>query len=477
MGHILKQDFFGRKEYVKTLQRLRKNRGSSVVVVYGRRRVGKTSLIQKAFENDKIFNFEGLENQETNKQIINFVTQLKFQAKKEVSVEHIKTWHEALYALINVAKKEPCVIVLDEFQWMANYRSELVSVLKMMWDQHLSKLNNVTLVLCGSIASFMVKKVIHSSAFYGRIETEIHLQPFQLHETAKMLESKGFDEILEAQILLGGIPLYLKLARNFPSIRMAVNELAFSSEGYFFNEFSKIFTSHFGKNSNYRMILDLLAKNPKGVLRKNISQQLKTTTGGTLTGVLYNLEQAGFIRTLKPFDKKMNSRHVKYVLSDPYIHFYLQFIKPHEKQIKTGIKNIGLNIFQGSKYQSWCGYGFENLCWEHAGIISQLLGFSGIDFVVGPYFKPSNSGQKGCQIDLLFDRADKVITLCEMKYRLTPIGKDVIAEVEKKAQLLENITNKTIQKVLVTKSEPTKELIASGYFYKIIMAKDLIKEL
>ena len=411
--------------------------------------------------------------QSQGQQIANFLSQLRFQVGDDFEILACKFWPEALFELVKVVKNTPRIIVFDEFQWMASYRTQLVSTLKMVWDQYLSQIDKVTLILCGSIASFMIKKVIKSKALYGRIYLEINLRPFKLSEAAKFLPGRGDLEILEAYILLGGIPQYLKLISSFSSIQEGISELAFSPEGYFFNEYNRIFISHFGKNASYQEIVELLSKHPYGLMRKVLADSDKTSDGGTLTSELYNLETAGLITSVIPFNKKSSSKQIKYFLSDPYLKFYLKFIETNKKEIKSNHKNIANNIFQSANYLSWRGYSFENVCVTHAHIISRILGFNGINYRVGPFFRP-HDGLGGVQIDLLFDRDDNVITLCEIKYKNSNIGADVINETEKKAEILRSITKKTVQKVLITLSAPTRELTGSGYFYKVINASELI---
>ena len=466
--------FIGRKEEVRLLRGIISAEKATIGVVYGRRRIGKSELIKKAFEKHRVLIFEGLENRSKQEQIDNFLFQLFYQTKKEFKSIRVKSWREAFLLLHEELLVNPGHIVFDEFQWMANYRSEIVAELKLIWDLYLSNINSITLILCGSIASFMTTRVVRSNALYGRTDLVIHLKGFLLGNTKDMLKGKGTLETIEAQMLLGGVPKYLDLIREKPSIRIGMQELAFTETGYLTDEYDRIFLSHFGRNPEYEKLINVLAKHPYGLFRQQIAEDIGVDLGGGLTTHLRNLESAGFISSVTPFHKGHNSRLLKYFLTDAYLRFYYAFVRPNLKKIKTGIhREMFGKITQSGSFNAWMGRAFEYLCIEHAGRISEILGFSGIEFSFGPYFSAPKKDLPGVQIDLLFDRNDNVITLCEMKYSLSPVGTDIIEEVERKAGILQDkFQNKTIQRVLISRSNPTRDLASSGYFYRFIKPEE-----
>ena len=473
--------FIGREEELSLLRTIQRAPGSHIVVVYGRRRIGKSSLIHEAFSSHPTLSFEGLENQSTKEQIDNFLFQLQYQTKKRIKRKSsIKKWREALMELVPFVQDQPSlIIVLDELQWMANSRFNLVSDLKMVWDQYLAKAGNVTLVLCGSVASFMVKKVLQSKALYGRADRIISLKPFTLHETSLLLSDRGNEEVILAHLLVGGVPKYLELLKNSQSILQAVGEHAYSETGYFFAEYQRIFVSHFGSSSNYEKLLRILANKSYGLSRQQLHSETGVSGGGEMTRLLYDLESAGFIASYRPYDKGKTSKIIRYLLTDFYIRFYLSFIEPHntnQSLSASQAKEYFVNyVVPSPAFQSWLGLSFEFVCLEHASQIAQILGFSGIQYNVGPYFRHSRGGTlSGVQIDLLFARSDKVFTVCEMKYQDRPIGIEVGKALNTKIEKVPSLVNKAIQKVLVSKSEPTCELLRSGIFSKIILAHELI---
>lgn len=475
-AHVL-PEFIGRDREVSQLREAIDRAKPSISVVYGRRRIGKSALIQQALTGRRALFFEGLENQATAKQLDNFVFQLTRQSSVLGANPIPKTWREALILLEPILKQEPACIVLDEFQWMANYRTTLVSDLKMVWEQYLSHIPGVSLVLCGSIASFMLKKVVKSSALYGRTDCVIHLREFSLAESAEMLSLYGLDELLDAYMMFGGVPKYQELVRDHPSLYLAVEDLAFRENGFLVDEFDRIFVSHFGRNDEYERIIAALAHHPYGLTRQELVKTAKVNTGGGLTRNLYDLESAGFIQSLHPIGRAGNTRMIKYSLNDAYLRFYYALMHPLVKTIRSGQSRLRFpELVQRPAFFAWRGRAFELVCAQHAHCLAKALGFSGVEYHCGPFFRVGKAEKKGVQIDLVFDRADHVLTLCEMKCSREPIGQFVINEMDCKAALLrEQFPKKTIQNVLVYHGAITEAIEKSGYLYKVLNAEVFLK--
>lgn len=468
--------FIGRKKEIDAIKVILESDTPGIVVIYGRRRIGKSELIKQCVKGISVLNFEGAEGQSQKKQIKNFQDQFDFQIGASFRKSNPSSWKEILLELVKELRVNPRPVIIDEFQWMANYRSELGSELKVIWDQYLKTLKGVSLVLCGSIASFMITKVLRSKALFGRINCTIHLKPFALQETKLMFPGKGYHEILEAQCLTSGVPLYLQQLSEADSVRLSLAKLAFHSSGLWVSEYQKIFVSHFGKTALYRQIVEILSQYSYGLFRTQLLEKLGEKPGGRFSDLLFDLEKAGFISSYTPLNKSVNSKLKKYMITDSFIHFYLNFIKPNMKTIQDEISdNLFQNIMHSNAYISWLGTSFEKVCILHTRKIALLLGFSGIEYSAGAYFKRYRKNEKEVQIDLLYQRKDNVITLCEMKYSQNPIGLGITMEVRKKEEMLEkNFPGKTIQRVLITLSPPTKELIGAGYFWKIIRAEELL---
>lgn len=468
--------FVGRAAELGALQRFLAKPDPAVAVIYGRRRIGKSLLIQQALAGRPALTFEGLENRPKKEQIAAFLFQLARQTRCEAGEEEAKGWREALIRLLPMLEQRPACIVLDEFQWLANYRREMVADLKLVWEQYLSKVPGVKLILCGSIASFMTTKVVRSGALYGRTDLEIHLKELPLGEAQLLLSDQGLDEVIEACLYFGGVPKYLELVRDHPSVRIAVNELAFREHGYFLEEYDGIFTSHFGRNPDFRRIVEALAASPQGLFRQDLVREAGIGAGGLLSEHLADLEAAGFVASLIPFDKGAKSRLIKYHLSDAYLRFYFAFIRPSLRKIREGVQpDLFARLAQTGRFHAWRGRAFEHLCLGHARRLAEILGFAGIDFTCGPYFRAPSRDDTGIQVDLLFQRADNVLTMCEMKCSVAPIGMGVVKEVEVKAQFLQRaFPSKTVQRVLVVHGEPSRDLVQAGYFYRIIKSHELL---
>ena len=464
--------FIGRKKELETLGKLA-TRDNAIAVIYGRRRIGKSLLIKEFLKKQNALFFEGIEGAPKRQQLKNFILQLNHQTGN--SFKNVQSWSEAFLNLETVLKKKPMWIVLDEFQWMANYRSEIVSELKMIWDQYLYGIPNVSMILCGSIASFMTTNVVKSKAMYGRTDAVIHLKEFKLNESRKMLMSYGFQELIDTQMILGGVPKYLELLSGYSSLYQALNDLAFTETGYFVEEFDRIFVSHFAKNNDYLKIIDTLAKHPYGLFRKELVKIAGIDSGGGLSNHLLNLESAGFIKSIHPIDKAINSRIIKFYISDAYLRFYYSFIKPNLKQIKSE-RGLDFNtLTQTPSFLNWRGRAFENVCTQHAEKIAEILGFSGINYRVGPYFRAPQKNKPGIQVDLIFDRDDNVLTLCEMKSSKSQISINVEKEINHKVELLQQqYPRHTIQPVLIYDGFISKELNNSPYIFRKINAEALV---
>ncbi len=467
--------FIGRTEETTALRSAILSHKPKIALVYGRRRIGKTSLIRQAIHKEPALFIEGLENRPTQAQIASFLEQASHQLRRKLP--QVTTWQEALMALDNALGARPMTIVLDEFQWLANYRKELVSVLKMVWENHLSRKPGRTLILCGSIASFMTTKVLKSSAFYGRTDVVVHLQGFRLAETARMLPKRGLQEILDAQCFTGGVPKYLELLSEAPSIVLGMEKHAFLSEGYFVEEYERIFISHFGQNAEFPKLIRALASAPYGLSRKDLAAAAGVDEGGMLSQRLYDLEAAGFISSQRPFDKGIESKLLRYHLSDPWISFYHAFMRSRVRQIREGTRrDLFASIRQTGAFRAWMGRAFELVCLRHHDQLAALMGFGSVGYDAGPWFRAPRSGAAGVQIDLAYERQDGVITLCEMKRQSAPLGRAIISEVERKVEVLRAaFPRKSIQPVLVLDGAVSKEVSASGYFFRIISASDLMK--
>ena len=470
--------FLGRKRELATLRKVGQCRnGASLTVVYGRRRVGKTRLVEEAFKEGVLLTFEGVEGYTSQEQRTVFLSRLaQISGRTEYTLINNRKWTDVLTACVEyIAQtygREPVTILFDEFQWMAAGQKKLVSALKYVWDLHFKKRTNVHLVLCGSVGSFLVKKVLRSRALYGRVTAEINLQPLRLDEISDVfIPKRSFREIVELYMSIGGIPQYLEFVDPKISTRLNLERLCFSHDGYLVSEFERIFVSHFGHVPHYRTIVKHLAE--RGYAdRQQLLSACAIDSGGTLSTYLEDLELAGFIERYASIDRPEKVRNNRFRLRDHYIDFFLRFIQPSLKKIRSTSTRARFSTFVPDKrYTVWSGLAFERLCRFHHELIAKALGFQSVDYECGSWY--SSRGKHSAQVDLLFKRSDNVLTLCELKFRTNKIGCAVIDTVEKKIQQLAKLQKKTIEKVLISASESTSDLVQEEYFNQILNLSDL----
>jgi hypothetical protein len=299
----------------------------------------------------------------------------------------------------------------------------------------------------------------------------MNLRPLSLPEVKGVFRpQRSLRDVVELYMALGGVPQYLGMVDASRSVRANLERLCFSRDGYLVNEFERIFAGHFGTAQHYRTILRTLAKGSLAS-REDIERACKLASGGRLSEYLDDLELAGFVERRAPVDKPESVRTIRYRLADPYLLFYFRFIQPALRRIEMSQASPGFSNFVSDRqYGAWQGLAFEWVCSQHAPVIAEKLGFSAVKYQCGPWFSRDGNG---CQIDLLFMRADRVITLCEMKFQDKKVGKAVIADVERKRQALPNPRGYTVEAVLITSSPPTEDLVREGYFHRILQLEDL----
>lgn len=471
--------FVGRENELNYIKKLQQADTAQILVVYGRRRAGKTELIEQSFRTRQLLKFEGLENQSPAEQRVHFLEQLaEYVQDSKISKLKYESWKEVFELLAQYCKQGVWTIYLEELQWMANYEDELISELKYVWDNFLSKNSKIILVLCGSAPSFIINKVINSKALYNRSLNQIHLGEFSIEESYEFLEKKsiGLHELMDIYLTIGGIPEYLKyFKRGAPFFKTLGNE-SFLRGGFFVSEYKRIFTSSLAKNPDYQKIISYLAKN-KYASRENIIKFLNIKSGGYLTGLLVDLEESGFIEKITPLGTGAKTTLCYYVIKDAYLQFYFKFIEPELGKINENhFEENALAALEMATYRKWLGFAFEKWCRRNSRRIAKHLEFSAIKYEVGSYFKRDHLKQnKGLQIDLLFNRKDRVKTVCEVKYTESPVGTSVINAFEKKIQLLDITKTESISRVLISARGADKSLKDRAYFDAIITLEDLVR--
>ena len=400
------------------------------IAIYGRRRIGKTYLIKHFFQTMpcRYFQTTGIYKGTLEQQLTRFAKELGAAFYQDASMNVSTNWMEAFDALsraIETATGKKIILFFDELPWMSTPKSGLLSALEYFWNRHWSSNPKIKLVVCGSSASWILRKIIkNKGGLHNRVTRKIRLKPFSLNETEQYLKHQGchFDQARVAKLYmaLGGIPFYLKQIKPQLSVDQNINELFFNRDSNLFDEFDEVFSSLFSSSESYIEIIRLIANRHDGLPRNALDVQNKLTgKGGRLTKRLEDMETAGFISTYLPFGVK--KKGIFYRISDEYCHFYLRWVDPIKNRIK---QELDLSYWQGlihtAEYHNWLGYAFENLCFKHLSAIRKALKISA-DSLSSPwrYIPKTGAEENGAQIDLLFDRRDDAITLCEIKYTET----------------------------------------------------------
>ncbi|MBC7867063.1 MAG: ATP-binding protein [Gloeobacteraceae cyanobacterium ES-bin-316] len=391
------------------------------IAVYGRRRVGKTFLIRNHFKNNIVFDCSGLNGQSQASQLENFRDSLTAGFPKKKKIDIPVTWLEAFNTLKEsigkTQSKKKKVIFLDELPWFETPRSGFKAALDNFWNNWCTKRNDIVLIICGSAASWIIKHIINDrGGLHNRVTRQLYLAPFSLTETKLFLENNKVFltqyDILQLYMMVGGIPFYLKEIKPGKSLAQNIDRLFFQSKPVLNNEFENLYASLFKNYKWHTEIVKTLASKDRGMTREELVAATGLQSGGGFTTVMNELNESGFVSTHFPF--KNIRKETIYRLSDEYSLFYFKFI--HNSRKATGwMQKAGQQSFK-----IWCGHAFENFCLKHTGLIKKALGITGVYTQEASWLYKGNKYQQGTQIDLLIDRADNCINICEIKFYNSP---------------------------------------------------------
>lgn len=451
------KEIVGRIEEKQLLEQALNSKEAELIAVYGRRRVGKTYLIRKFFKKQTIFEFSGVHNATVKEQLTNFSNTLAEATKLPIPPAIPNNWIQAFQMLKAYAEpllqKSKCVIFLDEFPWLNSARAGFLSAFEFFWNSWGTKQNNLVLIICGSAASWMIQKVVNNKGgLHNRITRKIRLLPFTLAETSEYLKHNNLNldhyQIVQLYMALGGIPQYLKEILQGQSAAQNIDRICFTKDGALQNEFNNLYQSLFAEADKHISIVKALANKPSGLTRKEIIAECGLSSGGTATSILEELTESGFISGYLPFEK--NVRDSIYKLSDEYSRFYLKFM---ENSRATGA-GTWIKLSASPSWRSWGGTAFESVCLKHIREIKAALGIAGVYTEESAWRHVPGKGNAGAQIDLLFDRQDFCISICEMKFSnsVFTIDKAYAAELTQKKDVFKSKTKtpKTLFIVMVT---------------------------
>jgi uncharacterized protein len=403
----------GRIDELKKMKTLLKSTTPQIVMLTGRRRVGKTYIIEQAYKKNIVFSFTGTKGASMKNQLKKFMNQLNAVNKFKIDFDEVKNWTDAfdnLNKYISKLKpsKEKHVVFLDEFPWIKSAKSAFIEEFGYWWNENASK-KNILVAISGSATTWMIKNIIgERKGLHGRVTNRIHLQPFTLAETKlfvhKINQKLTNNDIADIYMCMGGIPLYLEQIEAGDSVAQIIYKTCFKKSSLLRSEFNELYAALFDNHENYIAVIRALNKKWQGMSRNEIATISKIGNGGGLTRILENLESCNFILSVKPFNNI--KKGTLYRLADEYSKFYLSFI---ENNNFTSLNNWMAFNASSKTYKAWQGYSFENVCIKHIEAIKKALGIAGIVC------------SKGFQIDLLIDRSDNVINICEIKFYNKPI--------------------------------------------------------
>ena len=432
----MNRTIIGRKKELVLLNKLARSIDPEFLVIWGRRRVGKTFLLEQFFTKQKCLFFQvtGLRDGTFHDQLEIFRKALIETFFPGMLIKNFSNWMEALDQLTvgieKLPKNKRVVLLFDELPWLATQKSKLLPSIDHYWNTKWSKREGLLFIACGSAASWMLKKIIYAKGgLHNRITSKISLKPLSLSEAKQQLVAQGFsrsnEQVLQIYLAFGGIPYYLKQVDASLSAIQNINQLCFNQDGLLFDEFDKLFASLFDHSEIYEGLIRIIAKYNQGISRDDILKKIKfLSRGGWLSTKLKELEEAGFIVSFVPYGK--SRRDTFYKVIDEYVLFYLTWIEPVKQKLKNIREqaNYWPNIAQNQQYKVWQGYAFEALCYKHIDEIIQTLGIENIAMGASSwrYISKRASKEQGVQIDLLIDRSDGVINVCEIKCNSTPFS-------------------------------------------------------
>jgi len=474
--------FVGRKEQLAALSQLWNKRTSSLVTCRGRRRIGKSTLIEEFARRtaDSFINIVGLPPRKGMSDLAqrkHFCDELSDQTGEDVVTA--KNWTEAFRSLdAAIPVRGRVVVLLDEISWMGSRNPDFAGYLKTAWDKRLKKHDNLVLVLCGSVSSWIAENILDSTGFVGRDTLDLDVGELSLAESVSMFGLAGqrlsSRELFDIMSVTGGIPKYLEEIHPEWSVEENVRQLCFMPRGTLFREFNETFSAVFGRRAESRgTALRCLSESPLSV--GELAKTLHKTPNGKLTKVLRDLEYAGFVARDSGLNPQTGEplRMERYRIKDNYTRFYLRYIAPRRRAIEQGAFMFS-SLEQLNGWDAMLGLQFENLVLNHVADILPRLGLEhSLVLSASPYRRKAGRGVKGCQIDLLI-QTERTAIVVEVKRR-KEIGAGVIEEVKSKVDALEVSKNLSVRTALVYDGKLSPAVEAERYFDFVLDAASLLK--
>ncbi len=475
----------GREKEIRELHDLYNSGNAEFVAIYGRRRVGKTFLVDEALKGKITFRHAGLspvdeQNRKNNlkAQLTHFFFSLQMQGMKGGKCP--SSWMEAFYMLEQLLEKKSKdnkrqVVFIDELPWLDTPRSGFMTAFEGFWNTWGCHRDNLMLVVCGSASSWMLDNLINNhGGLYGRTTYEIKLHPFTLTECEEYFRGKGIRlsryDIVQSYMIVGGIPYYLGYMKKGLSLAQNIDQLFFADGAKLHDEYDRLFASVFSNPEQMKRIVQLLAGRRLGFTRKDILSKTGLDDCGPSTRMLKALEMSDFIRPYVPFGKSL--REVYYKLIDPFCLFYLKFVHTRKEMDPE----FWMHNVTSASINSWRGFAFEEICFNHVDKIKKALNILGVSSRQSGWAVIGDDDTEGGQIDLLIERKDNVVNMCEMKFysELITISKAYHAKlVHRQNLLMKNLSRKTVVLPVLVTTEGLAYNEYSGIFQNVVIIDDL----
>lgn len=407
--------FIGRDYEIRQLEKYRDSKESEFVIVYGRRRVGKTFLVKEFFDDQYDFKVTGLYKKPRKMQLKNFYLALmEYGATiRKIPQDWLEAFSELKKLIRGIKEERKKIIFIDELPWLDNRQSDFLAAFESFWNDWGAQQDDLMMVVCGSATTWITNKLLSDKGgLFNRAARRLYLMPFTLNETEQYLVSRGIhwnrQDVVECYMALGGIPYYLKLLDNDLSLFENIDTLFFKQRGPLWDEFDHLYETLFGSSAGYLKIIEALSAKKEGLTRQDLIRDYYIQDNGLLTEMLDNLKNSQFVRAYNTFG--YNEKNIVYQLCDYFTLFYLRFLKGKQNPDPRFWSHFMDNP---AKY-SWSGQTFEQVCKDH---ISQIKKSAGMDIMlteISSWRGESESGK--AQIDLVIDRRDRTINLCEIKY-------------------------------------------------------------
>jgi len=479
--------FVAREEELTILESQYTKNSSTFVAVYGRRRIGKTELINNFFAQKECFLFSltGAYHATQEAHLANFSDKFCMAFGKSSSEVAFKKWSDAFIALRNalmeLTPQKGCKlgIFIDELPWLANMKDNgFKSALSLFWNDFASKRDDIMLVVCGSATSWIIEHIIDDrGSLANRITATIHLQSFTIKETKAFLLAHGFRhlsdrELSEYYMVFGGVAHYLGLVDVKKSFVQNIQLLFFSQNALLRTEYARLFRSLFKNHHIHELIIKNLVKKWSGMSFSELKNSKKLSSSSQLHRALEELEASGFIA--KHFKYGQKKKDTLYRVKDPFVFFFTKWVEKTSMVELMQNRNYFLGIYQSQKYKIWRGYAFENIAHNHILELKDKLGFGAV-FTTSHYWKyiPKNPKEQGVQIDLLIIRADGVANIVECKFTNSPftITKKYASELENKVSVFNEQTN---YKFMTTMVMLTLNGVKENEYSNFLLADDVL---